>query len=199
MKKIMHSFLVVTALAIIMVSCGSKASSSDPKVVLKEFFSRLAKKDVDGAAELATKDSKATMDIMKKGIDMAEKMEKENPQDKPEKDPTEDFKNVEFGDAKINGETATVPVKNKKDNEESEFTLRKEDGAWKVDFSMATLRKMDKSGSADGLDAMDESGEDVSPEELEKARMMMDSMMKNVDTQKLEELKKAMDQYKEKQ
>ena len=48
---------------------------------------------------------------------MAEKMEKENPQDKPEKDPTEDFKNVEFGDAKINGETATVPVKNKKDND----------------------------------------------------------------------------------
>ena len=62
---------------------------------------------------------------------------------------------------------------------------------------MATLRNMDKSGSSDGLDAMDEEGNEVSAEEIEKARVMMDSMMKNVDPKKLEELKKEMEKNKD--
>ena len=194
MKKTMQSLLVGTLMAFMLVSCGNKTASSDPKVVLKEFFERLSKKDIEGATKLATKDSKSTLDMMKKGLDMAEKMEKDMPQ---EKDPAEEFKNVEFGDATINGETATVPVKNKKDGEATTFTLKKEEGAWKVDFSMATLRNMDKSGSSDGLDAMDEEGNEVSAEEIEKARVMMDSMMKNVDPKKLEELKKEMEKNKD--
>ena len=76
MKKITQSLLALAAIAIVFASCGNKASSSDPKVVLKEFFERLSKKDIDGAAKLATKDSKSTLDMMKKGLDMAEKNER---------------------------------------------------------------------------------------------------------------------------
>ena len=76
MKKTMQSLLVGTLMAFMLVSCGNKAASSDPKVVLKEFFERLSKKDIEGATKLATKDSKSTLDMMKKGLDMAEKMEK---------------------------------------------------------------------------------------------------------------------------
>ena len=89
---------LVAALVIISSSCGNKASSSDPKAVLQEFFERMAKKDIDGAAKLTTKDSKSTMEMMKKGMDAAEKSGVGK-----DEDPTKDFSDVEYGDAKING------------------------------------------------------------------------------------------------
>src|SRR5262245_4945190 len=112
MKKITQTLLAVAAIALIITSCGSKAGS-DPKSVLTEFFKRMSEKDIDGAAKLATKDSKATMDMMKKGLDMAKKAGTDTANSD---DPTEEFKQLEIGDAKITGETALVPVKNKKEN-----------------------------------------------------------------------------------
>jgi hypothetical protein len=48
-----------------------------------------------------------------------------------------------FGDAKIDGDKATVSVTNPaKGKEPFEFPLVKEGGEWKVDFSMSTLMKM---------------------------------------------------------
>ena len=137
MKKMIQSLLMVTAAAVMLAACkGGGVNGSDPKAVLSEFFQRMSKKDIDGAAKLATKDSKATMDMMKKGMEMAEKMGKDA---KKEDDMSEDFKDVEIGEAKITGETATVAFTNKKKGQTFDFPLKKEDGSWKVDFSMNTL------------------------------------------------------------
>jgi hypothetical protein len=195
MKKIIKLLPLLTAFVMITTGCGNKgAHSSDPKEVLKEFMLRLSKKDIDGAAKLATKDSKSTMDMMKKGMEMGEKMKDKT--DEP--DPTEEFKDVEIGEAKITGETALVPFKSKKKNQEMDFPLKKEDGDWKVDFSMATLMKMGADAKKGGLDGMDESGEDVTnPEDLKKSLEMADSMMKNMDPQQMEELKKIMEKAKD--
>jgi hypothetical protein len=183
MKKMIQSLLMVTAAAVMLAACkGGGVNSSDPKAVLKEFFDRMAKKDIDGAAKLATKDSKSTMDMMKKGMEMAEKMGKD---EKKEEDMSEDFKDVEIGEAKITGETATVPFTNKKKGQSFDFPLRKEDGAWKVDFSMGTLMKMgmDAAGKEgeNGLDGMNESGEDikVDSEDVKKSMESLDSLMKD--------------------
>ena len=112
MKKIFSFFLLAIAMGSISTSCGGGGmSNASPKEVLVAFFEKLAKKDIDGATKLATKDSKSTMDMMKKGLDMAEKMKD---QIKDKEDPTEEFKNMEVGEAKINGDNATVSVKNKK-------------------------------------------------------------------------------------
>jgi hypothetical protein len=199
MKKIIKLLPLLTAFVLIAASCGNKgANSSDPKAVLVEFMKRMEKKDIDGAAKLATKDSKSTMDMMKKGMEMAEKMkDKDKPSDD---DPSESFKDVEIGEAKIDGETATVPFKSKKKDTQFDFPLRKEDGAWKVDFSMGTLMKlgMEQKAKRDGIDGMNESGEDVtSPEDLKKSMEMADSMMKSIDPQKLEEMKKILEKAKE--
>lgn len=193
MKKMIQSLLMITAAAVMLAACkGGGVNGSDPKAVLKEFFDRMAKKDIDGAAKLATKDSKSTMDMMKKGMEMAEKMGKD---EKKEEDMSEDFKDVEIGEAKITGETATVPFTNKKKGQSFEFPLKKEDGSWKVDFSMSTLMKMgmDAAGKEGGLDGMNESGEDVKvdSEDVKKSMESLDSLMKDP------KMKEAMESLKQ--
>lgn len=170
MKKLLTSILAIAIVAVAVTGCSGGAGSSDPKAVLKEFFDKMSKKDIEGAAKLATKDSKSTMDLMKKGMDMAEKMKTET----KEEDPTDDFKDVEIGDAKIDGDNATVPFTNKKKNVSFDFPLKKEDGSWKVDFSMSTLMKM-------GMEQAGKNGE-MSPEDMEEMKNMnMDSLKQGVD------------------
>jgi hypothetical protein len=201
MKKIFSFFLLAIAMGSISTGCGGGGmSNASPKEVLVAFFEKLSKKDIDGATKLATKDSKATMDMMKKGLDMAEKMKD---QIKDKEDPTEEFKNMEVGEAKINGDNATVSVKNKKKEEEVEFPLKKEDGAWKVDFSMATLMKMgmdqkNKHGQMNGDDNMNGMGE-VDSASIQKGLEVMDSALKKVDPKKLEETMKALEKLKQPQ
>ena len=197
MKKALNLLAFLVLVAIFFASCS--ATSDDPKAVLKTFFERLAKKDLDGAAELATADSKSTLDMVKKGMDMAEKMKdslKEN-------DPAKEFQDVEFGDAKINGNTATVTVtnKNKKHQPPADFTLVKEDGKWKVDFSMATLMKMgqhqiNKGATPDGVTPGTLDSLNISTEEMQKAKESLDSVMKNIDPKQLEKIQKQLEKIK---
>ena len=201
MKKIFSFFLLAITMGSISTGCGGGGmSNASPKEVLVAFFEKLSKKDIEGATKLATKDSKATMDMMKKGLDMAEKMKD---QIKDKEDPTEEFKNMEVGEAKINGDNATVAVKNKKKEEEVEFPLKKEDGAWKVDFSMATLMKMgmdqkNKHNAMDGEDSM-KGMEGVDSASIQEGLKVMDSALKKVDPKKLEETMKALEKLKQPQ
>ena len=203
MKKIFSFLLLAIAMGSISTGCGGGGmSNASPKEVLVAFFEKLSKKDIDGATKLATKDSKATMDMMKKGLDMAEKM-KDQIKDKEKEDPTEEFKNMEVGEAKISGDNATVAVKNKKKDEEVEFPLKKEDGAWKVDFSMATLMKMgmdqkNKHSEMNNDENMNGMGE-VDSASLQKGLEVLDSSLKKVDPKKLEETMKALEKLKQPQ
>ena len=201
MKKIFSFLLLAIAMGSISTGCGGGGmSNASPKEVLVAFFEKLSKKDIEGATKLATKDSKATMDMMKKGLDMAEKMKD---QIKDKEDPTEEFKNMEVGEAKINGDNATVAVRNKKKEEEVEFPLKKEDGAWKVDFSMATLMKMgmdqkNKHNAMEGEDSM-KGMEGVDSASIQEGLKVMDSALKKVDPKKLEETMKALEKLKQPQ
>jgi len=194
MKKVMNSIFAVAVTALVITGCKGKDGVADnPKAVLVAFFERMAKKDLEGASKLATKDSKSTMDMMKKAMDMAEKMKGT---EKTEEDPAEDFKNMVVGDAKIDGSNATVSVTNKKKNETVEFPLKKEDGSWKVDFSMATLMKM-------GMDKAKEDGTEINPEDIDKMKDFnmdslkkgfetLDSALKSIDPKQMDQMKDAM-------
>jgi hypothetical protein len=201
MKKIFSFLLLAIAMGSISTGCGGGGmSNASPKEVLVAFFEKLAKKDIEGATKLATKDSKSTLEMMKKGLDMAEKMKD---QIKDKEDPTEEFKNMEVGEAKITGDAATVAVRNKKKDQEVEFPLKKEDGAWKVDFSMATLMKMgmdekNKRAGNTGDDTMD-GMEGMDSASLQKGLEVMDSAMKTIDPKKLEETMKALEKLKQPQ
>ena len=194
MKKVMNSIFAVAVTTLIITGCKGKDGVADnPKAVLVAFFERMAKKDLEGAAKLATKDSKSTMDMMKKAMDMAEKMKGT---EKTEEDPAEDFKNMVVGDAKIDGSNATVSVTNKKKNETVDFPLKKEDGSWKVDFSMGTLMKM-------GMDKAKEDGTEINPEDIDKMKDFnmdslkkgfetIDSALKSMDPKQMDQMKDAM-------
>jgi len=171
-------FAMAGAMLVIFAGCKGKDKKvdNDPKAVVTAFFERMSKKDLDGSAKLATKESKATIGMMKKAIDTAEKM---GVKDTTSEDPSEEFKKMEIGDVKIDGDKATVSVTNHaKGDKVQEFPLVKEGGDWKVDFSMATLMKMgmDEAGKMDtggtdttgANDAMNELNKMMNPDSLDK-------------------------------
>jgi Domain of unknown function (DUF4878) len=201
MKKITNLFFFAGIIALLATGCKGKDSvANDPKTVVTAFFAKMAAKDMDGAAKLCTKGSQSTMDMMKKGMEAAEKMGA----DKKKDDQTEDFKNVGIGEAKINGDDATVAITNKKEGKTIDFPLKKEDGDWKVDFSMGTLMKMGMNEmnnkkdtdaetedmNTEGLDKM--MNADTLKESLEKAQ----EMLKNIKPEDMEKMKEMMEKMK---
>ena len=189
MKKLTIYFVFASTLLLMIAGCkGKDKVANDPKAVVTAFFEKMSKKDLEGAAKLATKDSKGTMDMMKKAMDAAEKMEGAKDSTAKESDPSEDFKNMVIGEAKIDGDNATVSVTNKaKNNETNDFPLKKEGGELKVDFSMATLMKMgmNKAGSEmnsmsndDTTGVVDGMKDLMNSDSLKQALGQLDSLMK---------------------
>lgn len=206
MKRIVNTLLIAAATITLMAGCKGKDNVvNDPKAVLVAFFERMSQKDIDGAAKLATKGSKGTMEMMKKGMNMAEGL-KDKMGDVKEKDPSEDFKQMVFGEAKIDGDNATVSVTNPaKDNKTFDFPLKKEGGDWKVDFNMGTLMKMGmkESGKNNPFDEMNNNDTDTTGmsdkiekymnlDSLKEAMGQLDTMLKNIDPEKMKHLKEAM-------
>jgi hypothetical protein len=182
MKKIILSTLTVS----IIILTGCKSGGGDPKAVLSSFFDAIAKKDFTTLKKLATKDSEGMMGMMQMAM-----------QNMPDNSETMKFgkENLEIGDAVINGDLATIPVKEKKSGETTDFTLKREGGAWKVAFDKSTLMGMAQKkmkehgmdgmmnhGMADSLNAINGNSmpdmDSVSKEEMQKARQMMDSANK---------------------
>lgn len=174
MKKIIFFSLVLSS--VIFFGCKNMGGG-DPKAVLVEFMDALAKKDISTARKLATKESKSMLDL----IEMGMQNDKSNNMEKYDKT------KMEIGEAKIDGDKATVPVKEKDSNESTNFTLKKEDGSWKVAFDKTSMMQM-------GMDKMKEKGIDNPMDSMQKG---MDEMNKGLDEFKkmnMDSLKDAMKQ-----
>ena len=130
MKKIFMAAAVVTALAL--SSCNS--GGGDPKSVLMAFFEAMSKKDIAAAKKLATKESETMFGFM----EMAMKMGKGDKKD----DMNFEKDKVVFGEPKIEGDKATIEVKDKEKGEAVNFLLRKESGDWKVAFDKGWFTQM---------------------------------------------------------
>jgi len=125
---------VVALAAINSIGCKS-GGGGDPKNVLSTFFDALEKKDITTAKKYATKESESMLGMIEMAMKMASDSMRQRPYDK---------NNMEFGDAIIDGDKATVPVKDKKSGETTNFTLKKEDGDWKVAFDKITMTELGK-------------------------------------------------------
>jgi len=121
-----------TALLLLFVACKSN-ENNDPKNVLNHFFEALAKKDVTEAKKYVTKDSEGMMGMVEMGMKNAPDSTGQMMYNK---------ENMTMGNPVINGDQATVPVKDKRSGEETDFVLKKENGAWKVAFDKSTLMEM---------------------------------------------------------
>ena len=155
MKKLLAAVFAFSALY--MSSCNS--TGGDPKAVLTSFFDAMAKKDIAAARKLATADSKSMFDLMEMGMKM-----KDNTVDDQAKEKFDRSK-MEMSEAKIDGDKATVNVKDIKSGEAVNFILKKESGAWKVAMDMNTLMSM-------GADKMKE--KDMDGADMDKLKDQMD-------------------------
>ncbi len=192
MKRILMAATLFTA----MIFAGCKTGGGDPKTVLVAFFDALSKKDFATAKKLATKDSESMFSLMEMGMKMA-KDEKDDEMDKFNKD------KMIIGDAKIDGDKATVEVKDKEKGEGVNFILKKENGDWKVAFDKASMMQM-------GMEKMKEKGMDtnsvmdtlnsgldklknMNPDSLtDKLKQSMEKINENKD--KIEEAAKKMEE-----
>ncbi|RYD73331.1 MAG: hypothetical protein EOP53_20285 [Sphingobacteriales bacterium] len=112
------------------------------------------------ARTFATEDSKTMLDMMEMGMKMA-------------KDSADDMKysenNLTYGEVKIDGDKATVPVTEKTSGETINYILKKEKGNWKVAFDKESMMNI-------GMEKMNEAG--VNPTDSVGAAM---EELKNMD------------------
>ena len=139
----MKKFILFAATLFTFSMMGCKPGN-DPKSVLISFMEALEKKDINGAKKYATKESESMLQMIEMGMKMTPDSAKDKKYDK---------NNLEYGDAKIEGDKATVPVKNKESGETTNYILKKQGSDWKVAFDKATMTEMggDKLKNAGGM------------------------------------------------
>lgn len=153
MKRFYACFLLVAITCLVFFSCKDKVNHQDPTAVLKAFCQRLALKDIDGAAELATKNSAEVLEMMKYAMQASDEMETPSP------NPVSEYTDLVFGNAVVDRNKATIPVTNKKINKTIDFLLEKESTGWKVEFGI-------KPGD---IKTFDQEAKDSIEAEIEKA------------------------------
>jgi hypothetical protein len=157
MKRIILLILIIIAL--VPIACNTNSASNDPRSVLTSFLDALRKKDIEGAKKYATKDSEGMLGMIQFGMTMA-----------PDsiKDKMDNKMNMEYGTAVINGDKATVPAKDKNSGEVINYSLLKENGAWKVAFDLGTMMEIGKA-------KMKEHGVDINSS-MDSASKMVNKM-----------------------
>ncbi len=167
----------MAAVVLFLASCGGGAGN-DPKATLIAFMDALSKKDFAAAKKLATKDSESMFGMM----EMAMKMGGDKAaQDLDKFDKTK----MEFGEPKIEGDKATISVKEKGKEETVNFPLKKEDGSWKVAFDKSMMTSnMDKiqDKMSEGTDEMKEGMEKLKNIDADTLKKAMSEGMKALDT-----------------
>lgn len=166
-------FAIAITMSLIFVGCNS---AGDPKQVLTAFFEAMSKKDIAAAKKLATKDSEQMFSLMEMGMSM-NKDAKNDDMDKFDKT------KMVIGEAKIDGDKATVEVKDKEKGEAVNFILKKESGAWKVAFDKASVMQM-------GMDKMKEKGVDMNDAIKQSTEAMKNINMDSLTNQMKEGLEK---------
>ncbi len=181
MKKII--LCAFTTSFLLLAGCKS-GDGGDPKIVLTKFFEAISTKNIDEAKKYVTKDSEGMMSMVQMGMQSAG--------DKSNDMLNYGKENIEFGTSSIEGDKATVPVKDKKSGETTDFTLKKESGDWKVAFDKSTLmemaqKKMKEHGMGKMNNGMNDSMHAMSKEDMQnidsikndamgRAQKMADSM-----------------------
>ena len=175
MKKLLMAIAVLCSTFFI-TSCNS---GGDPKTVLLSFFDALGKKDIEGARKFATADSKSMLDMMEMGMKMAKDSKESDKYDKAK---------MEFGEAKIEGDKATVPVKEKASGETTNFTLKKEGGSWKVAFDKSSMMQMGmdkmKEKGGGGLDSLNQGINQMKNINMDSLNQTMEKGLKALDSAK---------------
>ena len=175
MKKLLFAAVVC---AFVFVGCKNSKNGT-PTEVLTAWFDAMSKKDMATVKDLSTPESQSMISLMEMGMKDSSASNEMSKYDKTK---------MEFGEAVITGDNATVPVKDKTSGETTNFPMKKVSGQWKVAFDKSSMMQM-------GMDKMKEKGVDMND--------LKDSVSKGLDEVKnmntdsmMNEVKKAMDTSK---
>lgn len=166
----MKQMLLILIAVFSMTLTGCKNKTADPQSILSDFFDALSKKDINTARTLCTAESKSILDMLEIGLVLDSASNESLKYDKSQ---------IELGEPKIEGENATIAVKNKNDKESIDFYLKKENNVWKVAFDLGTLMKI-------GMNEVKEKGVEMldslvtAPDENQKVDINLDSLKKGL-------------------
>ena len=140
----MRKRTLFVALMLMLAVAGCKSGSS-PTATFKAFFEAQQKKDVAGMKKNLSKTSLAIMEKsakeQNKTIDDAIKEQLENPASKTDKIP-------ETRNEKINGNEATLELRNEDTSKWDTMYFVKEDNAWKIALDRTIEELLKKSGAS---------------------------------------------------
>ncbi len=177
MKKY-FSFSVIVLSTLLLFSCATD-TGNNPKATLQAFFEALAKKDVITARKLATTNSKTMLDMVEMGLKMNQSAAISNE--------FEQMK-MQYGEADIVGDQATVAVKVNASESPTHFILKKENGAWKVAFDLATMMQMGTNEkhalNPNALDSMNEQIEGLKKMNPDSLQELLKKGLKALDSLK---------------
>ena len=133
------------AALMLMLALAGCRSGSSPTATFKAFFEAQQKKDVAGMKKNLSKTSLAIMEKsakeQNKTIDDTIKEQLENPASKTDKIP-------ETRNEKINGNEATLELRNEDTNKWDTMYFVKEDNAWKIALDRTIEELLKKSGAS---------------------------------------------------
>ena len=126
MKRIILSVAIITS--IVFTSCNTKKDESNPKEVFTKFISALKRNDLKTAESLTTPSSSTTFTFLNFGKDKLNKVLN-----------LIDTTKLNITEPIINGEKATVALKENNSNASANFKLEKINGEWKVAFDLDSI------------------------------------------------------------
>jgi hypothetical protein len=145
MKKMLLFLTSLTSL--LLFSCGG-SDSNDPKVTLSKFLEAIDKNDIKTAKQYATESSVSFLDMMEMAKDSSASSADSKKKGK--------FDSLELGTPKIEGDKATIEVKDKTNNSTVKYQLKKEKDVWKVAFDKQAVMEMGKDAMQNGMNEMKE-------------------------------------------
>ncbi len=120
--------VIFILVALFVAACGASGDTFEPKTIIKEYVQALKEKNVEKIkATASTKTVKLFEDAAKAQKKSLEEMIKEN---QPEIQPM--LENPEIRNEKVEGDRATVEIKNPKDGNWSKLVFVKEENRWKI-------------------------------------------------------------------
>lgn len=144
----MNKLLIITfLLSFLFSACSVSQPVQSPTGVLKTFVEASKNKDTEALKKTLSKDSWKMMEenARAQGLSIEDSIEKNTRSNQIEKMMSE------FGEEKIDGNEATVKIKNSINGNWGEAYLLKENGNWKIDF-VKPLKKLQDSFQENILD-----------------------------------------------
>lgn len=132
MKKILNFFGMIPAILVITVACKQEAKPDD---TVRNFYDAVAHKNFGAVSKICTAESTKSISDLKKATEL---------QNKTVEEQVANLKKLKYSNTQIKGDSAFVDVTNEKISKPMVYTLVKKDGAWLVDLSPASMRRMVK-------------------------------------------------------